>query len=236
MHKVKNYGRKLNEFYNSRNGQIASWFIGRKLIEIITKNPIHEESKTLLYGFTKPYAKIFPDSSLNLTPFRTSFEGEVISEYDRLPVRDAAFDRIIAIHPIDHHEFPEQVIAEFWRVLEPEGQLILVSINQHGFWNKSICEKTVGLSSAYLKEALSFNKFSTRKIHLCLSARVTNLFLATKILDPILRLIMPAKSGALIFEAQKKVFAPKGRPLKVTPSLRDLVLGPKRLVNRKDSD
>ena len=231
MHNVKNFGRKLNEFYSKDLGKIASWFIRQKLIEI--SDPSSKE-KTLCYGFTQPYADLFENKETCLTPFRTSFEGEVVSEYDKFPIRDAQYDKIIAIHAVDHHNFPEEVISEFWRILEPEGKLILVVVNQNGFWKNSVCNETVGLAESYIKEALSFNKFFTEKIYPCLSfPPIKSLFLI-KLLDFFGRIFIPSKSGILIFECKKKVFAPKGRTIKITPSLRELILKPKKVANRKD--
>ena len=60
-----------------------------------------------------------------------------IAEEDRLPFGDGVFDRVILLHAVEEAESPRAVMREAWRVLAPEGRVLLVVANRKGLWSLS---------------------------------------------------------------------------------------------------
>ncbi len=59
----------------------------------------------------------------------------VIGSESRLPFRDAIFDRVLVCHGLEEAENPGRLLREIWRVLAPEGRLIVIVPNRTGVWS-----------------------------------------------------------------------------------------------------
>lgn len=58
----------------------------------------------------------------------------------KLPFEDAAFDRLIAAHVLEHMERPHEVLREWARVLKPGGTMSIVLPSDPGFaWRLGRC-------------------------------------------------------------------------------------------------
>ena len=53
---------------------------------------------------------------------------------EELPLPDSAIDRILMVHALEHAENPRETLMEAWRVLAPNGKLVLVVPNRRGMW------------------------------------------------------------------------------------------------------
>ncbi len=51
-----------------------------------------------------------------------------------LPLADASVDRLLAVHCLESSESVRPLLREIWRVLTPEGRLLLVVPNRRGIW------------------------------------------------------------------------------------------------------
>lgn len=58
----------------------------------------------------------------------------VLVDEDMLPVKDACFDRVLEIHALEFFADAEAHLREIWRVMRPEGRLLLVVPNRSGLW------------------------------------------------------------------------------------------------------
>ncbi|WP_084398495.1 class I SAM-dependent methyltransferase [Henriciella aquimarina] len=54
---------------------------------------------------------------------------------DRLPFGDGTFERIILLHAIEEADSPRAVLREAWRVLAPEGRVLIAVANRKGLWS-----------------------------------------------------------------------------------------------------
>jgi 2-polyprenyl-3-methyl-5-hydroxy-6-metoxy-1,4-benzoquinol methylase len=64
-------------------------------------------------------------------------QGEFVeASIDRLPFADGLFDKIFCLEVIEHieHSVNLQILREFFRVLKPDGQLILTTPNYRSAW------------------------------------------------------------------------------------------------------
>jgi SAM-dependent methyltransferase len=51
-----------------------------------------------------------------------------------LPLADASIDRLLGVHCLEVSERTEALLREMWRVLTPEGRLLLIVPNRRGIW------------------------------------------------------------------------------------------------------
>ena len=50
------------------------------------------------------------------------------------PVRTGFLDRLVLAHAVEAAERPDQLLDESWRVLAPEGRLLVLAPNRSGLW------------------------------------------------------------------------------------------------------
>jgi SAM-dependent methyltransferase len=58
----------------------------------------------------------------------------VLVEEAMLPLPDASIDRLLGVHCLEATERTSALLREMWRVLTPEGRLLLVVPNRRGIW------------------------------------------------------------------------------------------------------
>lgn len=61
----------------------------------------------------------------------------VLCEEDRLPFRDGVFSRVIVMHGLEEAYAPGAMLREIWRVLAPEGRVIVIAANRLGLWARA---------------------------------------------------------------------------------------------------
>jgi SAM-dependent methyltransferase len=145
----------------------------------------------------------------------------VLVDDDRLPLADESVDRLLAVHCLEVADSTRLLLREMWRVLAPEGRILLVVPNRRGVWARF--DKTpFGHGRPYSRRQLD---------QLLVGAMFTPLDWGSALFFPplgrpiLLRSstawervgasISPAFSGVLIVEASKELMAPIiGRPAK----------------------
>ena len=63
--------------------------------------------------------------------------GEVrtaLYEDEMLPLSDASVDNLLVMHCLEGSEQVRKLLRELWRVLKPEGRLLIVVPNRRGVW------------------------------------------------------------------------------------------------------
>ncbi len=58
----------------------------------------------------------------------------VLVDEDMFPLGDDSFDRIIEIHGLEFFSDVEMHLKEVWRIMRPEGRLLLIVPNRSGLW------------------------------------------------------------------------------------------------------
>ncbi len=135
--------RGLGNFYESPMGERTRRLILRRVRELW---PDTSGRRLLGYGFARPYLRAFlgeaerciaalpaalgpggvwPDDAKNLT---------TLVEEDALPFPDAFFDLILVVHGLEEAEGLRPLLRQLWRVLAPEGKLMIVAPNRASLW------------------------------------------------------------------------------------------------------
>jgi len=132
--------RDLSAFYDAPLGQLAKRVILRHVENFW---PDLRGLRVLGYGFPIPYARLFTGAERAIAAMPAPFgavtwpEGRnaaLVCEEDALPFPDVFFDRILIVHGLESAESLRPLLRQLWRVLAPEGRILLVAPNRASLW------------------------------------------------------------------------------------------------------
>jgi len=134
--------KSLTEFYDTPLGQRSGRLILRTLRQLW---PDVRGRRLLGYGFAEPYLSAFqpeaertiaalPDSMDGAGPWPRGSSLTALVQEDALPFPDAFFDLILVVHGLEDAEALRPLLRQLWRVLAPEGRLLLVAPNRASLW------------------------------------------------------------------------------------------------------
>lgn len=133
---------ELRNFYNRPLGLM----VRRLLAHRIRARWRRLQGETLIgLGFGTPYLGVFRGEALRIGALMPVTQGalvwpdvgpklSVLVEEEQLPLPDNAVDRLLAVHCLEHAGRPRQLLRELWRVLTPEGRLMMIVPNRRGVW------------------------------------------------------------------------------------------------------
>ncbi|HVZ91933.1 MAG TPA: methyltransferase domain-containing protein [Rhizomicrobium sp.] len=133
--------RELDEFYESPMGQAARRTILRRLRLLW---PSTARCRMMGFGFTIPYLRSFHLECERVVALMPAQQGVLrwpamrpltaLGEEDALPFADALFDRILVVHGLEGADAVRPVMRQLWRVLAPEGRMVIVAPNRASLW------------------------------------------------------------------------------------------------------
>jgi SAM-dependent methyltransferase len=133
--------RHLADFYEAPIGQVARRMISRRLRQFW---PAVRASRILGYGFAVPYLRPYLGEAERVVALMPAQQGvvawpdgrplTVLGEEDALPFPDAMFDRILVVHGLEGADAARPLMRQLWRVLAPEGRLLVVAPNRASLW------------------------------------------------------------------------------------------------------
>ncbi len=180
--------------------------------------------RTFGLGFATPYLAAFRGEAEPLGALMPASLGaiswpekgqslSVLVEETELPLIDEGADRILLVHMLEWSEKPRELLRELWRVLAPNGRLLLVVPNRRGLWAR-VDTTPFGYGSPFsrsqltrlLKEAM----FSPEEWEYALYMPPFNwrILLKWPLFWERLGLVLwPTFSGVILVEATKQVYA-----------------------------
>lgn len=133
--------RDLAAFYTAPLGQMARRLIGRR---VRTLWPDLRGQRLLGYGYAVPYLRAFPRAERAIAAMPAAMgvsawpgggrNSALLCEEHALPFADVFFDRILVVHGLEGAEQLRPLLRQLWRVLAPEGRLLLVVPNRASLW------------------------------------------------------------------------------------------------------
>jgi SAM-dependent methyltransferase len=132
----------LKDFYASPLGLVVRRLLGARLRARWTS----AKGKSLYgLGFATPYLGAFrteasPVGALmpaEIGAIQWPEQGKgltVLVDEVELPLPDACADRILLVHMLEWGERTDALLREVWRVLAPEGRMLVVVPNRRGLW------------------------------------------------------------------------------------------------------
>ena len=132
----------LREFYASRLGNTTRKLIANRL------KPTSGDLKgatVMGLGYAVPYLEgVAPGAERQMAfmmarqgvihwPLEGAVNSALVDECD-LPLLESTVDLALVIHGLELSEAPDEMLKEVWRVLAPQGRLLLVVPNRRGLW------------------------------------------------------------------------------------------------------
>lgn len=132
----------LADFYEAPIGQLARRMISR---QVRVMWPSARGSSLFGYGFAVPYLRPYLADAERVVALMPAHQGVVawpsgsrpltaLVDEDALPLADASFDRILVVHGLEGADAARPLLRQLWRVLAPEGRLLLVVPNRTSPW------------------------------------------------------------------------------------------------------
>lgn len=225
----------LRSFYDTALGQHAERAIRMTLASMWERVP---GERLVGLGYTLPYLDRFRADTERTLAFMPAGQGAIawpVQEKsctalifdEELPLPDSSVDRILMVHALEHTENSQESLKEMWRVLAPNGRLVIVVPNRRGLWARF--EHTpFGSGRPYsrtqLARELKEANFTVTGLNNALHfPPVTRRFLMrpSVSLEAIGRRAWPVFAGVWIVEAQKRLY--QGLPVAKRASRRVFV-------------
>lgn len=242
---------RLEQFYASPMGSAARDMASRRLRSLW---PDLSGSNVLGYGYTWPYLAPYENGTNRLILAMPEGQGAIAHEGKRgvatvltqgraLPFSDATFDRVLAIHAIEESETTAATLSELYRVLAPEGRIVIICANRAGMWARTE-SVPFGAGRPYsrrqLKASLRQAKFTPTVGSNALYIPPLKFFTKPGVLKASERFgetVWPGFSGLVLVEAIKRLYAPSdgGHARKVArPKFAGVPVLNRNGVNRSD--
>jgi SAM-dependent methyltransferase len=210
----------FRDFYETAAGQTTASLIRRQLSGLTHAKP----GQTVMgLGFAPPYLASETPEMLALSfmlarqgvihwPASGDVRSALVDDED-LPLLESVVDLALVVHGLEHADTPLHMLQEVWRVMAPQGRLVLVVPNRRGLWAASEATPfghgqpfSRGQIMRLLKEA-KFTPTQWRSA-LCLPpVRAPGLLKMAGVLDAAGQRLMRKFAGVIIVEAMKQVYA-----------------------------
>lgn len=223
----------LRDFYARPMGQIARRVLRRR---IRAHWPNLKGQTVIGLGFASPYLGSFRGEARRIGALMPATQGalvwpskgdamSVLVEEERLPLPDNAVDRLLAIHCLETAERVRPLLREMWRVLAPDGRLLMIVPNRRSMWAR-LDHTPFGHGRPYsrgqLEKMLGDALFTpiewTYALHMPPFERKFVLRQAANF-ERLGTRVTPTFGGVIMVEAKKEVMAPIKPGLKVARAL-----------------
>ena len=127
-----------------------SSFLGKSVIQIISKRifllwPDFNNSRNAVIGYGFPFLGIFKSNfqrlfflvprKFGLLNFSSDKKNLTVSVNEcALPLDDLSIDRLLVVNCFEYLYDHKKFLRESWRVLEKDGEIIIIVPNTFGFW------------------------------------------------------------------------------------------------------
>ena len=211
----------LREFYGSRLGHTTRRLIANRLKPAAALPP---GATVLGLGYATPYLTELAPEARRTLAFMQARQGvaqwpddglirAALVDECELPLLESAVDLALVIHGLELTDAPDEMMKEVWRVLAPQGRLLLVVPNRRGLWARfdtSPFGHGQPFSRPQIAGLLRENQFEVVSWAAALFLPPTSGGLALSsaaILETLGAHAAPALSGVIIVEAIKQVYA-----------------------------
>lgn len=131
----------LARFYETPAGKLVRQTLLRPLTKLWSEIG---GLRMLGYGYAIPYLDAFAADAerivafmpapMGVVPWPGARPASVLGDEAALPFPDAFFDRILVVHGLEGAETPRMMLRQLWRVLAPEGRILVIAPNRLSLW------------------------------------------------------------------------------------------------------
>jgi len=214
----------LEVFYKSRLGEAAARLMGSRMLDLWGAC---DGLRVLGLGYPNPLLPIWQSDAaacVGAIPEEigevrhVSKKGQLLASVpeNRLPFPEGLFDRVFLLHALEEADSPRQLMREAWRVLAPEGRIVVVASNRRSMWSLAD-NKPFGHGRPwtrqqlvrFLNDSLFQVTASTTAVHLPpLDWRLITG--ASKSWERAGELVLPGLGGVVLVEAVKRLYTKPG--------------------------
>lgn len=208
-------------FYNSAPGEMVRRVIGARIRYLW---PDARGMEILGCGYAVPFLDALPEDSgrviammpRSLGADHWPAEGRnlvALVEQEQLPLSNCSMDRILMVHHLEHCENLSATLRECWRVIKPNGRLMVIVPSRTGFWARAEWSP-FGHGSPFSLSQLCFylrdNLFVQER---CIGAlytppiRMNMIMRSSAVIEHLGRHMLPFMAGVHIVEASKQIYA-----------------------------
>lgn len=217
---------ELLAFYERPLGAVVRRILAQ---QIRARWPRIQGATLIGLGFAAPYLGSFRGEVARLGALMPVTQGaavwpqvgpvcSVAVDELHLPLPDNSVDNLLAVHCLEASENARLMLREIWRVMKPEGRLLLVVPNRRGVWAR-LDTTPFGhgrpYSSGQLERLLGEAMLTPLDWDTALFIPPVDRRLvlrAATTLERFGRRISPAFAGLIVVEARKELMAPLGEP------------------------
>lgn len=217
----------LRDFYASPLGAVVRRLVMGRIQSRWRKVP----GVLIGLGYATPYLGAFHTEGVRCGALMPSRQGAlvwpregakqtVLVDEEHLPLPDNSVDRVLVVHGLESAEREKPLLRELWRVLAPEGRLMMVVPNRRGIWART--DRTpFGYGRPYSRSQLEtmlrtamFEPLDWAEALYAPPFGRGTLLRSAVGWERIGARIMPGFGGVIIVEAAKELIAPIAKPKK----------------------
>lgn len=131
----------------------------------------------------------------------------------RLPFNEGMFDRVVLLHALEEAESPRQLLRDVWRVMAPEGRIVVAVTNRKSMWSLNDAEPfghgrawTRRQLIRFLNDSLFQVTASTTAVHMP-PLNWPIITAAAKSWEQVGEFITPGLGGVVLVEAVKRLYS-----------------------------
>lgn len=137
----------LKAFYNGTTGRVVRRILQTRIRKLW---PDVRHMSVMGLGYAAPYLRVFKEEGERVFAVMPDIQGAhhwpqqgddknmcCLSEASALPLENSSLDRILLIHDLEFYHAVQPSLKEIWRVLKPNGRLLVVVPNRSGWWTRA---------------------------------------------------------------------------------------------------
>lgn len=215
----------LQRFYASPLGEAVWRAAARRLAALW---PHADGLDVLGIGYAVPYLARLRPGARRVVAMMPAEQGAepwppddsvltALAEEARLPFMDAVFDRVLIVHALEEASAPHALLREVWRVMAPEGRLVVIAANRWSLWAQSDATP-FGHGRPYSRTQLAgllsdamFEPVASARALYAPPSTWTPSVRAADAFERVGEMVWPAQGGLLLMEAVKRLYATTAR-------------------------
>ncbi len=215
----------LQRFYASPLGEAARRAASRRLQALW---PSGDGLDILGLGYASPYLDRYRQGARRVVAMMPAAQGAepwpsdanvvtTLADDARLPFMDAVFDRVLLVHELEECDAVHAMLREVWRVMAPEGRLVVIAANRWSFWAQSDATP-FGYGRPYSRTQLGmllsesmFEPVASSRALYAPPSTWPPFVRAAEAFERVGELVWPAQGGLVLMEAVKRLYATTAR-------------------------
>jgi len=214
----------LEAFYASRLGRATAARLGQRMIDLwgackgdcVLGIGFPAPILPLWQGSARTCIGVVPDDIGDTHYGHARGGGLARAPERRLPFGDGVFDRIILLHALEEADNPRQLLREAWRLLAPEGRIIVAVANRKSLWSLNERQAfghgrpwTRRQLSQFMTDSLFQITASSTAVHMP-PLDWSIITAASRSWERAGELVTPGLGGVVLIEAVKRLYAKPG--------------------------